>query len=65
MAGSENTAVDMFEELPVPFGLVRYGVAPDHPEVKVSQRSPTARLGRPSLLEHTSMYRSSCPIGAM
>ena len=24
----------MLERLPVPFGLVRYGVAPDHPEVK-------------------------------
>ncbi|VDM16321.1 unnamed protein product [Hydatigera taeniaeformis] len=24
----------MLEKLPVPFGLVRYGVAPDHPEVK-------------------------------
>lgn len=22
------------EKLPVPFGLVRFGVAPDHPEVK-------------------------------
>lgn len=33
--GSENAQVDMYEELPVPFGLVRYGVAPDHPEVKV------------------------------
>ncbi|CAL8075648.1 unnamed protein product [Calicophoron daubneyi] len=27
-------SVDMFEKLPAPFGLVRYGVAPDHPEVK-------------------------------
>ena len=27
--------VDLFEKLPVPFGLVRFGVAPDHPEVKV------------------------------
>ena len=36
MHGSENATVDMYEELPVPFGLVRYGVAPDHPEVKVS-----------------------------
>lgn len=27
-------SVDMFERLPIPFGLVRYGVAPDHPEVK-------------------------------
>lgn len=24
----------MIEKLPVPFGLVRFGVAPDHPEVK-------------------------------
>ncbi|KAJ9586378.1 hypothetical protein L9F63_019959, partial [Diploptera punctata] len=26
--------VDVYEHLPVPFGLVRFGVAPDHPEVK-------------------------------
>lgn len=26
--------VDIFERLPAPFGLVRYGVAPDHPRVK-------------------------------
>ncbi|XP_025191527.1 NADPH:adrenodoxin oxidoreductase, mitochondrial [Melanaphis sacchari] len=26
--------IDIYERLPVPFGLVRYGVAPDHPEVK-------------------------------
>ncbi|KAJ1987698.1 NADPH-adrenodoxin reductase [Coemansia sp. RSA 1358] len=26
--------VDIFEQLPTPHGLVRYGVAPDHPEVK-------------------------------
>jgi adrenodoxin-NADP+ reductase len=30
-----DAVVDMYEKLPVPFGLVRYGVAPDHPEVKV------------------------------
>ncbi|KAK6219582.1 hypothetical protein QIS74_05084 [Colletotrichum tabaci] len=29
--------VDMYESLPVPFGLVRFGVAPDHPEVKNCQ----------------------------
>ncbi|RCI06261.1 hypothetical protein CU098_006030 [Rhizopus stolonifer] len=29
-----NTQVDMFDALPVPHGLVRFGVAPDHPEVK-------------------------------
>ena len=26
--------VDIFEKLPVPFGLVRYGVAPDHPAIR-------------------------------
>jgi adrenodoxin-NADP+ reductase len=29
-----GSKVDMYEALPVPFGLVRFGVAPDHPEVK-------------------------------
>jgi ferredoxin--NADP+ reductase len=27
-------AIDMFERLPVPYGLVRFGVAPDHPKLK-------------------------------
>jgi ferredoxin--NADP+ reductase len=27
-------AVDMFDRLPTPFGLVRGGVAPDHPKIK-------------------------------
>ena len=27
--------MDILDKLPVPFGLVRFGVAPDHPEVKV------------------------------
>jgi len=30
-----DARIDMYEHLPVPYGLVRYGVAPDHPEVKV------------------------------
>ncbi|KAG0051309.1 hypothetical protein BGZ83_003869 [Gryganskiella cystojenkinii] len=29
-----RATIDMFEALPVPHGLVRFGVAPDHPEVK-------------------------------
>jgi ferredoxin--NADP+ reductase len=29
-----SVKVDMFEKLPVPFGLVRYGVAPDHIKIK-------------------------------
>lgn len=26
--------VDLFEQMPAPFGLIRYGVAPDHPRIK-------------------------------
>ncbi|GAA2705994.1 FAD-dependent oxidoreductase [Actinoplanes palleronii] len=29
-----DVAVDVFERLPTPFGLVRYGVAPDHQKIK-------------------------------
>ena len=29
-----DATVDLIDAMPVPFGLVRYGVAPDHPEVK-------------------------------
>jgi ferredoxin--NADP+ reductase len=35
--------VDVAERLPAPYGLVRYGVAPDHPKIK----SVTRALGRP------------------
>lgn len=38
LSKSNEATVDMYEKLPVPFGLARYGVAPDHPEVKVSSR---------------------------
>ncbi|OCL08067.1 FAD/NAD(P)-binding domain-containing protein [Glonium stellatum] len=33
----KDAVVDMYEHLPVPYGLVRFGVAPDHPEVKNCQ----------------------------
>src|SRR5882757_380994 len=45
MSKIENSVVDMYEHLPVPFGLVRFGVAPDHPEVKVSFGSLETGLG--------------------
>ncbi|EGF78333.1 hypothetical protein BATDEDRAFT_26930 [Batrachochytrium dendrobatidis JAM81] len=45
---SSHVKVDMYEQLPVPFGLVRYGVAPDHPEVKnvISKFTSVAELSR-------------------
>jgi ferredoxin/flavodoxin---NADP+ reductase len=30
----EGVAIDMFDALPTPYGLVRAGVAPDHPKIK-------------------------------
>ncbi len=30
----EDVSIDLFERLPAPYGLVRYGVAPDHPRIK-------------------------------
>ena len=29
-----TVAIDLFESLPAPYGLIRYGVAPDHPRIK-------------------------------
>jgi len=34
LKGDPDVKVDIYERLPVPYGLVRYGVAPDHQEVK-------------------------------
>lgn len=36
----EQANVDIIERLPTPFGLVRSGVAPDHPETKVRGNKP-------------------------
>ncbi|KAL8971240.1 MAG: hypothetical protein Q9197_003391 [Variospora fuerteventurae] len=48
MQGIDNAVVDMYEQLPVPFGLVRYGVAPDHPEVKNCQDKFTEVASSPN-----------------
>ncbi|MEU7787240.1 FAD-dependent oxidoreductase [Amycolatopsis sp. NPDC049159] len=29
-----DVQIDLFERMPAPFGLIRYGVAPDHPRIK-------------------------------
>ena len=31
---AEGFSVDLIDKLPTPFGLVRFGVAPDHPKIK-------------------------------
>ena len=34
LQSEHTTEVDILERLPVPYGLVRHGVAPDHPRLK-------------------------------
>ncbi|MFF1476874.1 FAD-dependent oxidoreductase [Streptomyces sp. NPDC058301] len=33
-ATDPGVSIDLFEKMPAPFGLIRYGVAPDHPRIK-------------------------------
>ncbi|MFP1705530.1 FAD-dependent oxidoreductase [Gardnerella vaginalis] len=41
--------IDLFEKLPVPFGLVRYGVAPDHPSIKFIADALAKTLDNPNI----------------
>ena len=41
--------IDLFEKLPVPFGLVRYGVAPDHPSIKFIAGALEKTLDNPNI----------------
>ncbi|MFG1796140.1 FAD-dependent oxidoreductase [Nocardia sp. NPDC049149] len=34
MKSAVPVSIDVFERMPAPFGLIRYGVAPDHPRIK-------------------------------
>jgi len=45
-ASDRTIAVDLYERLPTPWGLVRFGVAPDHPKIKSVSRvfERTAKL---------------------
>lgn len=57
--GSSKIRVDLLEALPTPFGLSRYGVAPDHPEVKVQPHTFFETTSTPkSYLTHS--YRLFC-----
>ena len=33
-AKERGVSIDLYERMPAPFGLIRYGVAPDHPRIK-------------------------------
>jgi ferredoxin/flavodoxin---NADP+ reductase len=44
-----GVSVDILERLPAPFGLVRYGVAPDHPRIKEIVKALHRVLAKPEV----------------
>lgn len=44
-----NVSIDLLERLPAPFGLVRYGVAPDHPRIKEIVKALHRVLAKPEV----------------
>ncbi|TYH08310.1 hypothetical protein ES288_A07G004700v1 [Gossypium darwinii] len=53
----QGSQVDIIDRLPTPYGLVRSGVAPDHPETKnvINQFSRVAQNGRCSFLGNVAL----------
>ena len=47
--GSQDVSIDLFDRLPTPFGLVRYGVAPDHQKIKTVTKLYEKTLADPRL----------------
>ena len=45
----QPVSVDILERLPAPFGLVRYGVAPDHPRIKEIVKALQRVLAKPEV----------------
>jgi len=55
LASQYQVEVDVFDTLPVPFGLVRYGVAPDHFSIR-SVRDKLAQTFENPLVRITSQF---------
>ena len=48
--------IDLIERLPTPYGLVRYGVAPDHPEVKNVENDFAALFNKQDESHNSSIH---------
>ncbi|MBO6003791.1 MAG: hypothetical protein J6P35_02365 [Aeriscardovia sp.] len=53
---SKEAEIDVFEKNPAPYGLVRYGVAPDHPAIKLISRALDKALSS----EKISLFCNVC-----
>src|SRR5258708_29574015 len=49
MKSDADVSIDLFERMPAPFGLIRYGVAPDHPRIKGIVRALHKVLDKPGI----------------
>lgn len=66
-----NIEIDLFESLPAPYGLIRYGVAPDHPRIKGIVNSlhemldafPAVADGEPQATRRTIRFIGNVEVG--
>ena len=56
LENGENAEIDVFEKNPAPYGLVRYGVAPDHPAIKLISKALDKALSS----EKISLFCNVC-----
>ncbi len=49
MKSDTEVSIDLFERQPAPFGLIRYGVAPDHPRIKGIVKALHQVLSKPQV----------------
>jgi len=49
MKSDTPVSIDLYERQPAPFGLIRYGVAPDHPRIKGIVKALHQVLSKPEL----------------
>lgn len=49
MKSGQDVSIDLYERMPAPFGLIRYGVAPDHPRIKGIIKSLHKVLDKPQI----------------
>lgn len=49
MKSDQDVSIDLYERMPAPFGLIRYGVAPDHPRIKGIIKSLHRVLDKPQI----------------
>ncbi len=49
MKSDTPVSIDLYERQPAPFGLIRYGVAPDHPRIKGIVKALHSVLSKPEI----------------